>query len=108
MWFRHGELINGVYTKEVNPAEHYMWKFKGYGNSLQILNELKMKGCKTIVLKIKYRDLTDIYKSNLKLWFDSKLTYLFKGTDLQKFLPLDDMELVDRKANNNMTLNKYM
>lgn len=70
-----------TFVKKVRP-EHYMSIEHGYGIQEEVLQELKVMGCKDILIVGKEKE----YKSSLEDWL--KLSVQNYGHGRQRFLPL--------------------
>lgn len=73
--------VNFTFIKKVRP-EHYMIKEHGYGIQEEVLQELKIMGCKDILIVGKDKE----YKSTLEDWF--KLSIQNYGSGRQRFMKI--------------------
>lgn len=77
-----------TYTKLVKEREHKMWKYNGYGIQMDVLRDLKKKGCEYILI---IEDGKVEYRSQIWDWFEVGTKGDF-GHGEQMFLPVDEMK----------------
>ncbi len=94
-----GSVLNGVFTKSVDPAKHRLRMFPAYGLSLEALHDLIGLGVTTVIIKERGGDKL---KSSLEDWRSQDLKKMsLGGHDLQVFLPIDRMEVCKKKSKKN-------
>jgi len=81
-----GSLLGDVFIKQVT-SKHYMRREQGYGIQEEVLEVLKEKGCKYIIIKTKISS----YTSKLSQWIG--LPVKNYGHGLQRFMRVDKMEI---------------
>lgn len=87
---------NKVFMKVCYPS-HYFRKYKGFGISERVLNDLKKKG--VIQIRIIYykvqnkRDRKDTFRVSLQTWLDEGILHVNEDNpdDRQLILPLSKM-----------------
>ena len=93
-----------VFLKIVTPA-HYFRKFKGFGISKKILDDLEAKG--VVQIRIVYVDKEKVikktYKTALKTWLEESVKYVNDNNpkDLQLIMPVEKMLCSDDYQKNN-------
>jgi len=88
-----GKIVGDTYITKRNKFIHYFKMFNGYAISLSILNFLKMRNVKRIVIIERKNDGSErLLKSELKTWFDKGMSYKFTfpdgAFDFQLVLPV--------------------
>lgn len=91
-----GEIYEDSYITKRRPP-HFMRMFQGFGISKVVIDDLKEKGIKFVTIIYTNND-GDIsrYRTPLERSIDSDKEFTFEGDDLQKFVPVIDMELISR------------
>lgn len=87
-----GIIENGTYKKTCKP-EHFMRKYHGFGISQSILDELKKRGIERIEITYIGKKGIVIYHASVKEFDESSKTWMNEGTDLQKFLSINEFRL---------------
>ena len=95
-----GNIINDTFYTE-RHQNHYMRKFRGFGISVSSFERLKERNVKWIVIKfftpnkiIFYKCDIEKYYNSEKNWTYSNLQRTHRQVDLQKFVSVDDMEII--------------
>ena len=83
-----GELWGFTFTKEVKK-KHFCWKYAGYGIQKDIIDKLKERCCRMVIIKELY-DKKRIWKSNFNDWLDWGARDNL-GHGEQIFLPISKM-----------------
>lgn len=91
-----GKIVGDEYITTRNKTKHFMFMFKGYGISENILSFLKEKKIKTIKISDEYKT----YSFKLNEYTDSRKIYK-NEEDIQKFVTIDDTHA-------NLELNKFI
>ena len=88
-----GTVVNGVYFTNRKPI-HFMRKYQGFGISQEIIDTLTSKGCNKVHINyISPRGMIK-YECPLSEWKKSVLTFNFEGEDMQYFVPVRKMVVV--------------
>jgi len=88
-----GVIKDKTYYKICKP-EHFMVMYNGFGISETELKRMEEEEVKEIVIRYEGKKVT-IYKSTLQQWLDSTKTFIFLGTDKQRFLSIPEMKKVE-------------
>lgn len=95
MYEKYGKILYGKYVKEVTK-KHFMNLFNGFGISEQVLDELKELGVQKVVIAYyPAENEREVYAADVDQFVHSAKTYLFNGSDLQRFVSTVDMERLD-------------
>lgn len=99
-YIKNGKIVGEIYedsyiTKRRPP--HFMRMFQGFGISKAVIDDLKEKNIQYVTIIYTNND-GDVsrYRMKLQQFIDSDKEFVFEGTDLQKFVPVVDMELMGR------------
>ena len=84
-----GELEGAIFTKKVK-ADHYIRILNAYGIQEVVIQQLKEKGCSSIVLKLPSMRLM----SSLSDWLAPNIKILDYGHGKQRFLPVRMMTAI--------------
>lgn len=77
-----GRIVKDTYITKRNKYVHYFRIFNGYAISLSVLNFLKMRNVrKVIIIERADNGKERLLKSELKTWFDKGVTYRFTFPD---------------------------
>ena len=88
-----GKLYSdGIYETTRDTQEHFFKKFRGYGISLWILEDLKKRGYVYVDILEKGVSGERTLRSGLDRWFSFTASNWAWEGDAQKVLPVDSME----------------
>jgi len=80
-----GETRGNTYYKVVNRSLHFMRKFDGWGCDVSILESLKSKDIKFVVIKVENEE--SIYTTTVDFWLESGIRREYGSFGAQSFLP---------------------
>jgi len=78
-----------IFVARKNEAKHFFKKFEGYGFSFSILDKLKKKDCRGIVMIVKKKNGDEeAYFSSIDEFFEKGIPFKHDEFDFQRILPL--------------------
>lgn len=87
-----GKIEGDTYVVQKKP-EHYMIKYRGFGVSVEVLNDLKSKGIKKIRMIYHGTNGEIIFQFPVEDYLNSPLSFTDRDNDVQKFLKALSYEL---------------
>jgi len=102
-----GDISGDVYYTERKP-NHFMRKFQGFGISQSVLDKLKEKGVKSVIIKY-YRENGGItfFKCEAEKFYISKKSHPYENKDRitieidwQRFVSYKDMDIIVEEDEN--------
>lgn len=92
---RAGTIIDDTYYTFRTPNE-FMIKYHGFCISYKLLEKLLIEGVKYIVIHYIGSKERIVYRTTIDKFLHSDYEYIYKGIDIQKCVPVDEMEVLFR------------
>lgn len=91
-----GEIDDNVYVTYRRKI-HFMQKYNGFGISKKVIDVLADNHIEKVRVIYVIGGRRKVYECDLMSFVKSKMTWSFERGDMQKFVSIEDMELMEDK-----------